>query len=265
MPELVRPTVTLHYEDWGAAGGGAALILLHGWCDSGENWASTAAALKADFRCIVPDMRGCGRSGMPRDHCYTSEALSNDVVDLCAALGVERPVLIGHSYGGYLAGELARRFPGFARGVIVEDQALELSGLSKQAGELESLIRSPEGHMTFRAQLFDSLLGSNLGDADLELIRKAMLSTPVDVGQALWSALFEFTPDEIGQRSDELMKALGNQPSLSLDASHNPEYYAALLSRSPSVQTRVIESGHWIHLERPAEFQAAVREFVAGL
>jgi pimeloyl-ACP methyl ester carboxylesterase len=260
----VRPTVTLHFGDSGPAGSGPALVLLDGWCDSGENWASTVAALKAQYRCIVPDIRGCGRSGMQRDHCFSSEALSNDVVELCAALGIERAVLIGHSYGGFLAAETARRFPGFARGVVVEDQPLELSGLSKQVRELETAIRSPESHMAFRTQLFDSMTG-NLPEADLALIRKAKDATPIEVGQALWAALFEFTPEEIGQRSDQLMAALSNQPSLSIDASHNPEYYAALLSRSPSVQTRIIESGHWIHLECPAEFQAAVREFVASL
>lgn len=45
MPELTRPTVTLHYEDSG--GPGQAIIFLHGWCDGSRSWAEFRAALRA--------------------------------------------------------------------------------------------------------------------------------------------------------------------------------------------------------------------------
>ena len=200
MPELERPTVTLHYEDTGTvATGNPALVFLHGWCDSAESWRETMAAFKAEYRCIAPDMRGCGQSGMPRDHAYGPEPLSNDVVELCRSLGVEKPILIGHSYGGYLAAEIARRFPGFPGAVVVEDQALELREFGTRMRQLESVIRSPESHMAFRMQMLDSLAGSGLGSADRALVYGTAEKTPVEVGQALWAGLFEFSPMELAE------------------------------------------------------------------
>ena len=42
MPELTRPTVTLHYED--TLGGDETIVFLHGWCDGSPSWGSTLEA-----------------------------------------------------------------------------------------------------------------------------------------------------------------------------------------------------------------------------
>jgi pimeloyl-ACP methyl ester carboxylesterase len=262
MPSITRPTVTLHYEE---AGAGPPIVFLHGWCDGSASWAATMSAFAEDFHCIAPDMRGHGQSEMPRDHCYTAEALTNDIIAICSEADIESPVIIGHSYGGYLAGELARRFPGFARAIVIEDQALDLSAFATQMRSVEFLIRSPETHMEFRTQLFETMIRPEMPPGDRAMLAKMTEETPVEVGQALWTALFEFTEDEIAKRSEELMAALGNQPSLTIEASPMPEHHAELERCAPGVHTAVIESGHWIHLEHPAEFQACVAEFVAGL
>ena len=263
MPAFERPTVTLHYEDTG--GDLPAVVFLHGWCDSSGGWGGLTAALRGSFRCIAPDMRGPGQSGLPRDHCYSAEALSNDVAAICESLDVVRPVVIGHSFGGYLAAEISRRFPRFARGVVIEDQVLDLRGFGSQMRTLEAVIRSPETHMAFRKQLFDSMISSAMPPADRELVHRAMEATPVEVGQALWAPLFEFTLPELGERSDALMAALGNQPSLSLDSQPQPDYYAKLEGFAPGTRTEVIESGHWVHLERRADVLAALDRFFASL
>jgi pimeloyl-ACP methyl ester carboxylesterase len=266
MPELQRPTVTLHYEDSGTSiPGKPTLVFLHGWCDGSASWADTIAVLGGDFRCLAPDMRGHGKSAMPRDHAYGAEALSNDVVALCESLGVEHPVLIGHSFGGYLAAEVARRFPGFARAIVDEDQPLDLRGFGEQMRALEAVIRSPESHMAFRTQLFDSMVNDRMPAEGRALIGHMKDATPIEVGQALWAALFEFTPDELAARSDGLMEAMANHPALSIDHEEPPGYYETLHWFAPNARTKVIECGHWIHLERPSEFRAALREFLAGV
>ncbi len=262
MPSIERPTVTLRYRE---AGAGPPLVFLHGWCDGSASWASTLDEFAATHHCIAPDMRGHGDSGMPRDHCYTSEALTNDVVAICGQAGATSPVIIGHSYGGYLAAELARRFPGFARAIVVEDQALDLRGFTAQMRAVEFLIRSPDTHMAFRDQLFDGMVTGAMPADARAVIAEMKSATPVDVGQALWAALFELSEKEIAIRSDELMDALGNQPSLLVDASYSAEYHAEVLRRAPGTKTTVIEGGHWVHLEHPVEFRECVREFVAGL
>ena len=210
-------------------------------------------------------MRGHGQSGRPRDCCYGAEALSNDVVALCEVLAIEKPILVGHSFGGYLAAEVARRFPDFARAIVDIDQLLDLRGFGTQMRALEAVIRSPDSHMAFRTQMFDSMITPLMPKSYREIVRGTTEDTPVEVGQALWAALFEFTPEELARRSDELMAALANQPSLSLDAQPQDEYYATLAGFAPRAKTKVIECGHWMHLERPAETHAAIREFITSL
>jgi len=263
MPTLERPTVTVSYRDEGQ--GDPALVFLHGWCDDSGSWGATLSEFSQGHRCLAPDMRGHGQSGQPRDHSYWPESLSNDVVAICEAAGVERPVLIGHSFGGFLAATVAQRFPGFARAIVVEDQPLDLRGFTGQMRTVEGVIRSPEHHMAFRDQLFESMITSALGPADRDLISRSKLATPVEVGQALWAPLFDLTEAEIAARSDALIDALAAQPSLVIDGQPQPEYHALVARRAPSARTMVIPSGHWIHLEHAPEFRAALREFVGSL
>jgi pimeloyl-ACP methyl ester carboxylesterase len=263
MPTLERPTVTLSYEDTGR--GDPPLVFLHGWCDGSPSWAETVAEFSRDHRCIAPDMRGHNRSGLPRDHCYSAEALSNDVVALCESLGVAHPVLVGHSFGGYLAAEVARRFPGFARAIVVEDQPLDLRGFGEQMRALESVIRSPEAHMAFRTQLYDSMTSPLMPPEGRALITRMKDQAPVEVGQALWAPLFEFTPEEMAERSDLLVAALAGQPSLLVDGQEPPGYYDTVRRHAPGITIRTLGCGHWTHLEKPSEFRAALREFLATL
>lgn len=262
MSTLQRPTVELHYEDTGS---GRDLVFLHGWCDGSASWASTMAELSAEYRCLAPDMRGHGKSGMPRDHAFTVEALTNDIVALCEAVDVSAPVIIGHSYGGYLAAETARRFPGIARAIVVEDQALDLTGFAAQMRSLESVIRLPESHMAFRAQMLGSMMSPLMNAQDRAMLEGLQQSTPIGVALGLWAALFEFSESEVAQRSAELMAALGNQPSLTIEAQQSPDYHAQVAKLAPSARTAVIEAGHWIHLERAAEFRRMIRTFLATI
>jgi pimeloyl-ACP methyl ester carboxylesterase len=261
MPVLQRPTVTLAYQD---RGNGPPLVFLHGWCDSSTSWESTVEEFSGTYRCVTPDMRGHGASGLPRDHAYFPEALSNDVVAICEAAGVTRPVLVGHSFGGFLAATVAMRFPGFAAGIVVVDQLVALHDFAVQMRGAEGLIRSPETHMVFRSGLFDTMVSPLMGDDGRALVEAAKRAAPVEVGQALWAALFEYSLDEIDAMGERLMRAFANQPSLTVEASPQPAYHERLRSLAPKARAAVIEGGHWIHLERPNEFRAELRRFLSG-
>lgn len=262
MPTLQRPTVSLNYVDEGS---GPPIVFLHGWCDGSPSWNATIAHFSRTNRCLAPDMRGHGGSGLPSDHAYFPEALSNDVVALCEAVGVTDPILVGHSFGGFLAAFIAGRFPGFARAIVVEDQVLDVTGFGAQMKDIASIVRSPESHMAFRTQLYDSMVSPAMPPESRALISGLKDATPVAIGPALWAPLFEYSDTELAGFSERLMRAMGTQPSLSLESSPQPEYHARLVALAPSTQTAVIEAGHWIHLERPDDFYRAVGGFIGGL
>ena len=263
MPELTRPTVTLHYED--TLEGDQAIVFLHGWCDGSASWATTIADFKSEYRCIAPDMRGHGKSGQPRDLCYSVEALTNDVAALCESLGVTRPVVVGHSYGGMLAAVIAGRFPGFARAIVVEDQPLDFRPFAAQMHSMEAVIRGAQSHMPFREQLLGSMLTDLMPAESKAMLEGLQQSTPPEVGMALWAALFEFTPEEMESMGDRAMAALAQQPSELIDAQETPGYYETVRAAAPDLQIRTLGGGHWVHLERPTEFRAALRGFLATL
>lgn len=259
MPMLERLTCTLHYDDEGQ--GAPPLVFLHGWCDDASNWGTLLPHFREHHRCLVPEMRGHGRSGLPADHAFFPEALSGDVVAMCEAAAVEAPVLIGHSFGGFLAAEVVRRFPGFARAVVVIDQVLDLVPLGEQMRQVEGIVRNPATHLAFRDQYMRSLFAP---DSPAEVIDAAMsveMRTPAEVGMALWAPLFEFTPSELKRRSGELIQSLGFLPALSIDREEQPEYYRELEAAAPTVEVEVVRGGHWLQLEHPARIATLIREF----
>lgn len=109
--------VRLHYA---RVGGGPPLVLAHGFSDDGGCWASIAEALAGEYDLIMPDARGHGRSSAPERE-YGPEAHARDLAGLIAGLGLERPLLLGHSMGAISIMTLAALHPGLPRAIALED------------------------------------------------------------------------------------------------------------------------------------------------
>lgn len=98
------------------------VLLLHGLTDNGACWTRLARELQADYDLVMPDARGHGRSSVP-DTGYSAEERAADALALIDALGLDRPVLLGHSMGGLTAALVAAAAPERLRGAILEDPA----------------------------------------------------------------------------------------------------------------------------------------------
>jgi pimeloyl-ACP methyl ester carboxylesterase len=110
-----------HYYEWITTADAAApdhnpltnkpiLVFVHGWAGSTRYWASTAQALSDQFDCLLYDLRGFGRSLLPRpiptdvtELGYELESYADDLVYLLDALGLERVYLNAHSTGASIA------------------------------------------------------------------------------------------------------------------------------------------------------------------
>ena len=110
--------LSFHYRDWG--GSGQPLLLLHGLASTCHIWDMVAPLLAEDHAVIALDQRGHGESAKPNDG-YDFGSVSNDVLGVIAQLNWDDPVVVGHSWGGSVALELAVRSPESLKGMAWVD------------------------------------------------------------------------------------------------------------------------------------------------
>src|SRR6185437_29476 len=96
--------ISIHYHRTGGAA--RPLVLLHGLTGSGAAWSPLARSLQAEFDVLMPDARGHGKSSAP-PHGYRYDDLASDVIGLIRELGLDAPILLGHSMGGMTAAVVA--------------------------------------------------------------------------------------------------------------------------------------------------------------
>ena len=115
--------VPIHYETTGR--GRPAVVLVHCWtCDSGF-WRDAVARLAKSRQVVTLDLAGHGRSGRTRKD-YTMEAFGGDVTAVADALKLDRMVLVGHSMGGAVILEAARRLGGRVAGLVPVDTLVDV-------------------------------------------------------------------------------------------------------------------------------------------
>lgn len=114
----------VHYLD--CAGDDPTIVLLHGLsANANEFGGLIGAGLSPRYRVLAPDLRGRGRSGKPLTG-YRMADHAADVIALLDAIGLDRVVMGGHSFGGLLAIYIAARFPERVSLVIVIDAAIQM-------------------------------------------------------------------------------------------------------------------------------------------
>src|ERR1700736_4700309 len=125
-------------------GKGPAVVLLHGFGDTGDMWAPLAAELVKDHTVIVPDLRGMGLSAHP-DSGYTKKNQAADIVGVMDALSVQKADLVTHDIGNMVGYALAAQYPArITRWAVID---APLPGI----GDWDNIIRSPMlWHFNFR-------------------------------------------------------------------------------------------------------------------
>ena len=116
----------VHYLDWG--GDGDPLLALHGLASSGHWYRRVAPVLSARYRVIAPDQRGHGGTTQAPNG-YDWQTLSEDAVRLMDHFGISRAPVLGHSWGGHVASNLAMRFPDRVSRVVMIDGGFQDGGL----------------------------------------------------------------------------------------------------------------------------------------
>ena len=101
-------------------GQGPAVVLLHGFGDTGDMWAPLAADLARDHTVVVPDLRGMGLSSRPAGG-YDKRTQAADIRSVLTALGLDRAAVVGHDIGTMVAYAYAARYPDKTEKLVVMD------------------------------------------------------------------------------------------------------------------------------------------------
>ncbi len=263
--------VRLHYLDWGNESA-QPMVLLHGFTGHARSWDALAAALAPHFHVIALDQRGHGDSGWTDD--YGMEAMVADVDGLVRQLGLRRFVLLGLSMGGRNAFNYTAMHPEEVERLVIVDIGPEINshGASRiQAGLREPDVfdsreeafaqarkaneRPPEDHQRYR--VFHNLMQRPDGkwtwkyDSRLQTGDPGRVRRPIDAGQQWknWASIRCPILLLRGELSDVL----------------SPEVAERMTRENRNCNLAVVAgSGHSIPLDRPVEFEAAVREWLGA-
>jgi N-formylmaleamate deformylase len=247
--------ISIHYLRTG--GEKPPLLLLHGLTGSGACWIPLARALESEYDVVMPDARGHGDSSTPAGG-YRYEDYASDVVGLIQGLGLEPPVLLGHSMGGMTAAVVASRLGTDIRGLILADPTF----LSPE--------RQREVHESDAVEQHRRLLGSDkevaLAQARVrhphrkpefvELVTGARLKARIDA----FDVLTPPNPDHrrlVSTTCVPILLIIGGTGVVSLESAQE------LQTLNPRLRIEQIpEAGHGLPYDQPERFEAVVRSFL---
>lgn len=132
--------VALHYLGWGIPDG-RPLLFLHGGSAHARWWDLVARELAPSFRGIALDLRGHGESEWSADGDYRLDTHAGDVAAVIAALDLHGVVVVGHSFGGFVAMRYAARRDPRLAGLVIVDSRTRISPHSARL--LEALRKLP--------------------------------------------------------------------------------------------------------------------------
>lgn len=115
---IVANGIQIHYTRTG--GDKPPFVLAHGFSDDGLCWTPVAEQLAADYDVIMPDARGHGRSDAPENG-YGDATFAADLAGVIRELGLEKPLILGHSMGAATALALAGLYPAIPGAILLSD------------------------------------------------------------------------------------------------------------------------------------------------
>jgi len=255
-------------------GQGPAVVLLHGFADTGDMWAQAAIKLMKDHTVIVPDLRGMGLSAHP-DSGYTKKSQAADIAGVMDALKIDKADLVTHDIGNMVGYALAAQYPKRITKWVVIDAPLP--GI----GDWDKIKQSPLlWHFNFRGPDMERLVAGR-ERIYLDRFWNELSARPEAIDEATrnhYAALYArpggmhsafeqfaaFTQDAVDNKAFSAKGKLG-MPVLAIgaDKSFGTTQADVLRLVASNVTGQVIaNSGHWLMEEKPAMTVAAITAFL---
>jgi pimeloyl-ACP methyl ester carboxylesterase len=254
VQKLVRDGVALAYEEDGR--GDPTIVLIHCWTCDHSFLAPQLRHFSTSHRVVNVDLRGHGESDKPRQ-AYTVAGFADDVAWLCGQLDIARAVVVGHSMGGNVALEIARRHPDLTQAVVMIDSCIIApAALGSALASMGEGLRGPE-HREVSKQIVE---GVSLPTDDARRkawIAKIMSSSP----QFVASSAFD---EHILKWDGEAAAAACKAPALYIGAANPLSDVERLRAACPRIVIgQTVGAGHFNNQEVPEQVNAMIERFLS--
>ena len=271
VEEIPTQGATLHVR---VGGSGPAVVLIHGFGDTGDMWAPLAIALARDHRVVVPDLRGMGLSSIPQGG-YDKKTQAGDIRSVLDKLGIEKADIVGHDIGTMVAYAYAARYPQQTTKLVVMDAPVP------GVPPWEQIVRNPLlWHFDFggkdalrlvqgRERIYlDRFWNDFAGDPskinEATRVHYARLYSRPGAMRASFAQFQSIRQD--AQDNAQSVKTKLGMPVLAIggEKSFGANEAAVMRNAATNVTELVVPgSGHWLMEEAPAATIKAVQEFLA--
>jgi len=263
-------------------GAGAPVVTLHGGPGSPHDYLEPLAELGDGREVVFYDQLGCGRSDRPEDPMlWVLERFVRELDAVITAAGHAQVHLLGHSWGAMLAVDYALVHPRHVASLILSSPCLSMQRVRADMDRLKTALPEAVQRVIARCEQEGTTDSGAYGAAAMAFYRRHVCRMPEwpeplvrsqegwgrQVYAAMWG-LAEFTPNGnlAGyEREDRLCEL--RMPVLYMCGRYDeitPESTAAYHARTPGAEMVVFEdSAHVPHLEEPALYRLAVREFLS--
>jgi pimeloyl-ACP methyl ester carboxylesterase len=267
MPECeLSDGATLHYETWGDLAA-PPVVLLHGFTSSHRMWHAHVDELAEDYFVVAPDLRGHGASSSPEDlSTYTMERYALDVRELLTSLGIDLCGLVGCSFGGMIALNVAVTWPELIAALVISDAspAYERPDYDDRFRKREAGLRETEELARKLGMVgLGKRLAANMTDSFLaEGVRNRWAR--LDLNGFLGAARVRRERPDI----THLLNSRLTMPVLLCDGEDDPVFCALDVMARELPEARVVSvkgAGHGLPSTAPETFARVLGEFLADV
>jgi pimeloyl-ACP methyl ester carboxylesterase len=237
-------SIRIAYEVRGK--GMPALVFVHGWsCDRGY-WKGQLEPFSRSFKVVAVDLAGHGESGLGRN-AWTMEAFGGDVAAVVKKLDLQRVILIGHSMGGDVIAEAARRLPGRVAGLVMVDTYKKL-GPGRTPEEVQTLVAQFRTNFKDSARVFvRSMFLPNSDRSLVEWVAADMSSAPPTVALGALESALNYSREMSRVLQELKLPVVAINPDNTLTDMASMERYGVQVVIMPGV-------GHFLMMEDPNRF-----------
>jgi pimeloyl-ACP methyl ester carboxylesterase len=264
---------TLHVR---VGGSGPAVLLLHGFGDTGDMWQPLAEMLVKDRTVIVPDLRGMGLSSHPEGG-YEKTSQARDIARILDELKTGRVALVTHDIGNMVGYAFSAQFPErVTRWAVMDAPFPGLGTWEKQllnplvwhfnfrGPDVERLVAGRERILLDR--FYNELSANPSGiDEDTRRHYAALYARPGAIHNAFGGQFAAFSKDADENKALFAKSGKLRMPVLAIGGDHS--YGAAMETEVEAIASDVqgvviANSGHWIMEEQPQQAIAAIVTFL---